>query len=202
MSASAAFPSQYANIKIILTNRKEPPYYKGSGVKFFVRTQVKIPCVDASKLTYENIRNICNGSSGLEWGHWHARAYLAVGTSDKVIHQMVAWGDTKDVANTNLDRFLKLTKGKIVSRTCTEKQGDTPSAQADIDWEAKKSYNVYPYFMTVCNPVKMATRPDKGGKPTRAGTIKHKYEKLLLNTQQEPKEWASSLRKVLSSKIS
>lgn len=198
---AANYPAQYSNIKIFLTNRKQPPYYKGSGIKLFVKTQVNIPCVDESKLTYENIRNICNGSNGLNWVHWHDRAYIAVGTSNKIVHQMVAWGNSQEAAKANLDKFLKLTKGRVVSRGCTEADGTTEKAKADIDWEDKNNFDVYPWFMTVCNPVKVKTRPDKGGKATRAGTVKHKFEKLFLNTQSETKGWATALRKVLSSKI-
>lgn len=195
---NALFPSQYTNIKLFFTTRKHPPYYKGSSTELFVKVQISVPMVAESKLTYENIRKICNGSNGINYGHWQDRAYLAVNDKSKGISQMVVGGHTEKEAIANMDKFLVLTNAKVMSRRCSHDSGGHEKAKADIDWEKKNNYEIYPWFMTVTNPVKVKTKPDKGGVPTRAGTIKHKTEKLFINTQKEPPGWSTALRKVLS----
>ena len=198
---NALFPAQYTNIKLFFTTRKHAPYYKGSSTDLFVQVQISIPMVAESKLTYENVRRICNGDNGINYGHWQDRAYLAVNDKSRGISQMVVGGNSEKEAIANMDKFLTLTNAKVVSRRCSHDGGNHEKAKSDIDWEKKNNYDIYPWFMTVTNPVKVKTKPDKGGKPTKAGTIKHKAEKLFINTQKEPQGWSTALRKVLSSKI-
>lgn len=194
-------PSTNTSIKLFFTNRKHPPYYKGSSTTFFFKGQVNISNVDETKLTYENIRNICNGDNGLQWGHWLARAYVTADDVNAGVQQIVCSGDDKDTANTNLDKFLTLTKSKVTSRTCNELQGGTKLAKSDPWWDEKKKFEIYPRFMSVVNPVKVPVGKNNPGLATSAGSFKYKRKRLFINQRTEPQGWAQSLKQVLSNNV-
>ncbi|MBD1921742.1 hypothetical protein H6F77_11630 [Microcoleus sp. FACHB-831] len=194
-------PSTNTSIKLFFTNRKKPPYYKGSSTTFFYKGQVNIPNVDESKLTYENIRTACNADNGLVWGHWIARAYLSSHEDYAGINQMVCWGDDESTANANLDKFLAFSKSKVTSRTSNHIQSGTKLSKGDPWWEEKTKFDIYPRFMTVINPVKRAVDKNKPGKATSGGTFQYKRKRLFINQQIEPVGWSNTLKQVLSNSV-
>jgi hypothetical protein len=194
-------PSKNTSIKLFFTNRKQPPYYKGSSTTFFFKGQVSICNVDETKLTYENIRAICNASNGLVWGHWQARAYVTSHEDYAPIQQIVAGGDDKPTAQANLEKFLTLTKSKVVSKSTTNLEGNTQLAQDDPWWKEKSKFEIYPHFMTVVNRVKAPVSKNKPGRATAGGSLKYKKKRLFINSQTEPVGWSQALRQVLANTV-
>lgn len=203
-------PTDGIVLEIRLACFKEPPFYRtqfgADGFEYMIQPrQVRIPMPKKEMLSYEAIRNACGGSSGLDWGCWSARAYISPKpgvSSFKGLSQMVAGGKTKEIADKNLDKFLTLTEGHAVGRTCTITDLQAGTRGLDPRSPYLKKYEVYPAWCFVKNS-DLVTADDlkHKGKPTLSGKLVSKENKLFLWEPKEPQGWADTMRDMTRSPL-
>lgn len=189
-------PKTDFTLRIILTTYKKPPYYQ-IGTRWYSKRQVTIPCVDITKLTYNNIRSACGGAGGQDWGEWSARAYVSLHDEAKSMHQMVAGGNSEEKAKANLEKFLFLTRCTVRGMSTTKIDYSKGDRSKDPDKAKYLSFNVYPAWMTILNS-KLVGLDDarKDGKKTLSGRMLSKHNKMFIYNQTEPSNFASNLKEV------
>lgn len=199
-------PKTGITANIMLGAFKEPPFNRmkfGAGnFSYTIQPrQVSVPWVDVSKLTYQNLRTVCGSVAGLNWGMWQARAYVTKdpnAISKKGLRQIVASGPTERQAETNLDRFVALTTGFEVSRTCTEVKIDKGMRSKNPRYKYLKKYDVYPAWIWFENAELVAADDIiHKGKTTLSGKVVSKRNKLIIWPEREPAGWSSTMRELI-----
>lgn len=153
------FPTFWANQNFILQiqQRQEEGYFKprrdpGFRLKIFLPAisappwnraevgprKVAIPAPKKSAIDYSRLREACGGPSGLAWGQWNARAYLApegaaFQGSLKGMSQILAAGDTPEKAEEYAKRFCELSHWKRGGITPTRRDA-LPSLRVFPGW--------------------------------------------------------------------
>lgn len=197
-------------LTVMLVAEKYPPFVRvkfgQGGFEYKIQPrQVTIALPKREALTFTNLRNACGGAGGLNWGNWQARAYIAPKSGEtnlKGLAQMVAGGQSKDAAERNLDRFLALSEGHAVSRTCTEVDLTKGARADDPRSPFLRNYQLYPGWVTVQNSALVRADDRRhGGKPTLAGKLVSRDNKLSLWQDKEPSTWASTLKELMRSPL-
>ncbi len=190
-------------LKIVLLPTPQPTKKAGYGQKQVSASgrkvsvypvQVTVPQPRRSEISFQRLKEVCGGESGLSWGNWKARAYLAdqPTKSLKGLRQLVASGASKGQAESNLDRFLSLTDCYVAARTCTEMDLNVGVKGEDPLSSVTKSYQVYPGWVFIGNPMLVqVNNPKYSGKVTLIGRQTGKQAKLWLWPKSEPAGWAS-----------
>lgn len=194
-------PRSGITLQVILTTRKNPPYYQ-LGSEWFSKRQVTIPNVNKAKITYTALRNACNGAAGQSWGEYSARAYLTSDTAPKGIRQMVAGGSSEEVAKENLKKFLAFTSCKVTRITVNKIDYTEGNDKNDPDKENYKSFKVYPAWISILNTKLFALNAKKESfKKTLAGKQIGKKSKLFIYMNKKPDYWDSQLREVIKDNL-
>jgi hypothetical protein len=178
-------PLQGIFIKIYLSTKKQPPYYKSKNLTandYFSMRYVTIPVADRTKITYDNLRAVCNNSSGQNWGLYSARAYVK---SELGIHQVVCGGSNEEVAVKNLEKFLTLT---------TAVQFRNISIRHDYNNTIiPKKFDVYPAYCIISNyehiTINNPNVSPKSNIPTQKRIIKHETINLYYD---KPPSWINN----------
>jgi len=206
-------PKTGVKLTLVFTTFKEPPFYKSDRydrperAPYFLKRQVTIAQPNRSIFEYQSLRNACGGSSGLSWGNWTARAYIAsendrADGSIKGLSQMVARGDSKQTAMTNLERFLALSDATVRTIHVTHQNARDEGGSSDRD-RFLRSFQIYPAWCFVENAALVRADDTRhGGKPTLSGKLVSKKNKLFLWSEREPSEFQSVLNELMRSPLS
>jgi hypothetical protein len=150
-------PLQGVFITFYLSTKKAPPYYKpkpknlkqdeakkpvlpNKTDEYFSIKTVTIPVVNKSKVTYDNLRAICGGTAGQNWGLWSARAYVRSGIG---LHQILCGGNTEKSAIDNLQKYLSITTAEPFRPITTRHDYNNK--------EVPKSFDLYPAYCKIEN---------------------------------------------------
>lgn len=186
-------PLEGIYLKIYLCTKNRPPFYqhkseKDKGEYFSIR-YATIPVVNTSKLTYENLRTVCNDTNGQHWGRWSARAYVK---SDLGIHQMVAGGDSEDVAIENLKKFLPLSNA-VEFRPITTRHDY-------YNLSIPKRFKLYPAYIKVINyshVINTDIKKQPGGINPISSKRIIKAQDINIYADKEPSWFSGKLRDVI-----
>ena len=193
-------------LNIVLSLHQSPPFIRnvniGGKLTQISTRQVSIPYPNRTALKYSTLRNVCGGSSGLGYGHYHAIAYL---TPDPVIQnkrgaaQMWAHGATAAEAQSNLDKFLTLTEGHLLDRS--EGISSKLSKQKDPKGLFLRNYRVYPAYVFVENAAMVAFTETQSGRAVQGGRKVSNKSRLDIWQESEPSGFSSKLRELLRNPV-
>lgn len=188
-------PQQDVSIKIVLQTKKSPPYFSKKNPSR--KAEVNIPSVNISKLSYSIIRQICGNNNGIVWGNYQCRATVSLENDKSPLHQIVASGNTEEVAEKNLKQFLSLTHCKLRGINHNHIDYSEGERKKDILGVEKKKFTVYPAWIVVFNSKLFELNNNKqSGIPTLSGKLKTKMEKLYTYYLREPKDWKNSMNEL------
>jgi hypothetical protein len=160
------------------------------------RSQVAIPYPKRSALDHGILREACGGATGLNWGHYIARAYVSPipgETQTRGLSQLVARGSTDETAEANLLRFAALSDGFIVDKSVGVKKF-TPPQLANPRTAATRNYDVYPGWALVENAGLVAASDTL---PGGGGYSGHNEVRLYLNSPTKPAGWDDILQSLI-----
>lgn len=128
------------------------PFYKTANRQDFKRAKMSVPFIDKTKLTYQNIRNVLGGASGMEWGRSIARAWVCDDPKNyagyRGMPQVVCRGQSYEGAKTSLKRIMQLSKAIIVRMSEGKSDNDEILNKKAKDDPPNK---VYPGIMYILN---------------------------------------------------
>lgn len=150
------------------------------------------------KLTYNEIRNACGGNNGIYWGHYHTRGFIIAQDSRslKECRQLVVSGNSKEVSESNYERFLRFTSGIEVNRT----YGENSYKYDDAKKMKMNHFLVYPKhifvektaYLNLSNP--NLIEGDTATKQTLQGKkISRKY-KIYIYSENESPEFKEAMQ--------
>lgn len=211
------YPRNYWTVQFLLTTNKKPPFYNRlpyvriskhtstSGDVYkspvdqfepFRRVKVTVPLVDKSKISYENLRACCGGSSGLTVGYWGA--ITEVGNNDlRGFTSLATRGDTFETAVANAQKFLSITSDLLLSNPKPTKLANSEkSDKIDGYYEKLKSYKVYPAKVLIMTSSVQSTKKDDKGRRVRTGVQHAKSASLHIWDTKPPIDWKRKLSEI------
>lgn len=185
-------PYSGAKIRIYFNKKKGPKFDKNNA------GYITIPYPDLQKLTYQNIRTICGGTQGINWGKKIAKMWIIPGQdyvannkrNGEFATEMRCGGATEEGAIQNLERFKLLTQGVVAKRNYSE---TLTGASIQLD----QRFNVYPRNLVVLNSRLVKLEDTSPGIKTLVGKLNSKENDLPLWYDREPPGWGNMLKDFL-----
>lgn len=186
-----------SRLKLILCNVKEPPFRAPLKGKL-IKAEYQIPDIQAKRITWQGVKDVCGGANGFMWGNFLATAKLDNG------RQIHAYGATAKDADNMLDRMLTLTTAEMLSRGCTELKKIARRAKGQPLY--REPTRVYPVSFHVINSKRITKIENRIIQQEKASgvrsTLRGDYielgtERIPLYTNKPPANFSQIMQKAL-----
>ncbi len=175
-------PHKDIAIKILLRSSPKPPWKDQNGI-LAKRTQIEIPNVNRSKISWNNIKQAVGGSNGYLWGRFCVVALLDDDNKIKF------YADSEGEGEKILERLLKFTNSELSTLNISEEKRE--GARKKYDKLYKQTTRVYPSHVVIINQLKLLTQDS--GRATRRGHKEHRQIKFKLYSDDKPNNFDEAI---------